>query len=193
MAAGCGYPGDNAAETVAASLSLDAQADLLAPVLRFTLPKGVGPFVEADGAREPPRGRRRSIGYGAGYEIVEAIDALIAANYPPADVWAMTPRQIEGSPHAIMSCSRFTKWPDLETTVDPNMLPWMSIPKRPTKCQNLNFRWAKRSVTARVSLKAANPAPVSSRSFAPCPTRGSATRTGLGTSVTGTSVSRVST
>ncbi len=44
-----------------------------------------------------PRSRRRSIRYGAGFEIAEAIDALIGANYPPADVWAMTPRQIAGS------------------------------------------------------------------------------------------------
>ena len=46
IAAGCGYPGDGAAETVAGNLSLDAQADLLAAILRLTLPKGVGPFVE---------------------------------------------------------------------------------------------------------------------------------------------------
>jgi hypothetical protein len=46
IAAGCGYPGDNAAETVAGGLSLDLQADLLAAILRLTLPKGVGPFVE---------------------------------------------------------------------------------------------------------------------------------------------------
>jgi hypothetical protein len=46
IAAGCGYPGDNAAETIAGSLSLDVQADFLAAILRLTLPKGVGPFVE---------------------------------------------------------------------------------------------------------------------------------------------------
>ena len=46
IAAGCGYPGDETAETVAGKLSLDAQADLLAAILRLTLPKGVGPFVE---------------------------------------------------------------------------------------------------------------------------------------------------
>src|SRR4051794_37464857 len=45
-AAGCGYPGDETAETVAGKLSLDTQADLLAAILRLTLPKGVGPFVE---------------------------------------------------------------------------------------------------------------------------------------------------
>src|SRR3954452_16971489 len=45
-AAGCGYPGDETAETVAGKLSLDAQADLLAAILRLTLPKGVGAFVE---------------------------------------------------------------------------------------------------------------------------------------------------
>ncbi len=46
IAAGCGYPGDETAETVAGKLSLDAQADLLAAILRLTLPKGIGPFVE---------------------------------------------------------------------------------------------------------------------------------------------------
>jgi hypothetical protein len=44
IAAGCGYPGDHAAEIVAGSLSLVVQADLLAAVLRLTLPRGVGPF-----------------------------------------------------------------------------------------------------------------------------------------------------
>jgi hypothetical protein len=46
IAAGCGYPADDKAESVAAKLSLDAQADLLTVILRLTLPKGVGPFVE---------------------------------------------------------------------------------------------------------------------------------------------------
>ena len=46
IAAGCGYPGDEKAEVVAGQLSLDAQADLLASILRLTLPKGIGPFVE---------------------------------------------------------------------------------------------------------------------------------------------------
>jgi hypothetical protein len=46
IAAGCGYPGDDQAEAVAGKLSLDAQADLLASILRLTLPKGIGPFVE---------------------------------------------------------------------------------------------------------------------------------------------------
>ena len=45
IAAGCGYPGDEAAERAAGKLSLDAQADLLATIRRLTLPKGVGPFV----------------------------------------------------------------------------------------------------------------------------------------------------
>ena len=45
IAAGCGYPGDEQAEAVAAKLSLDAQADFLAAILRLTLPKGLGPFV----------------------------------------------------------------------------------------------------------------------------------------------------
>jgi hypothetical protein len=46
IAAGCGYPGDNTAETIAGTLSLDVQADLLAAILRLTLPKGIGPFVQ---------------------------------------------------------------------------------------------------------------------------------------------------
>jgi enoyl-CoA hydratase/carnithine racemase len=46
IAAGCGYSGDETAEAVAGKLSLDAQADLLAAILRLTLPKGIDPFVE---------------------------------------------------------------------------------------------------------------------------------------------------
>lgn len=45
IAAGCGYPGDEKAEAVAGTLSLDAQADFLSAILRLTLPKGIGPFV----------------------------------------------------------------------------------------------------------------------------------------------------
>jgi hypothetical protein len=46
IAAGCGYPGDEQAEAVAGKLAVDAQADLLAAVVRLTLPAGLGPFVE---------------------------------------------------------------------------------------------------------------------------------------------------
>lgn len=45
IAAGCGYPGDEKAEAVAAKLSLDSQADFLTAILRLTLPRGIGPFV----------------------------------------------------------------------------------------------------------------------------------------------------
>lgn len=50
IAAGCGYLGDEKAEAKAASLSLDAQMDLLTAILRLTLPNGVGPFVAKLGA-----------------------------------------------------------------------------------------------------------------------------------------------
>ena len=46
IACGCGHPGNEAAEAVSASFSLDVQADLLAAILRLTMPQGVGPFVE---------------------------------------------------------------------------------------------------------------------------------------------------
>ena len=46
IAAGCGYPGDEQAEAVAGKLALDAQADLLASILRLTLSRGIGPFVK---------------------------------------------------------------------------------------------------------------------------------------------------
>lgn len=46
IAAGCGFPGDPDQEAAAARFSADTQADLLGPILRLTMPKGVGPFVE---------------------------------------------------------------------------------------------------------------------------------------------------
>jgi hypothetical protein len=46
IAAGCGHPADEKAEAVAGELAVDAQADLLAAILRVTLPRGLGPFVE---------------------------------------------------------------------------------------------------------------------------------------------------
>jgi len=45
IAAGCGSPGEERAEAVAGNLPIDVQADLLASVLRLTLPRGIGPFV----------------------------------------------------------------------------------------------------------------------------------------------------
>ena len=96
IAAGCGYPGDETgrggggqalARRAGRPPGRNPAADAAA---------GCRPFRrEADGARG--HSRRRSIRYGAGFEIAEAIDALIGANYPPAEVWAMTPRQIAGS------------------------------------------------------------------------------------------------
>lgn len=46
IAAGCGYPGDEKAEVMAGSLPIETQADLLAGILKLTMPRGVGPFVE---------------------------------------------------------------------------------------------------------------------------------------------------
>ncbi len=46
LAAGTGEPGNEAAETSAARLTLGDQADLLAAILRVTLPGGLDPFVE---------------------------------------------------------------------------------------------------------------------------------------------------
>lgn len=46
IAAGCGYPGDEAAEQRAGEFAVDAQADLLAAILKLTMPNGVAPFVE---------------------------------------------------------------------------------------------------------------------------------------------------
>lgn len=46
IAAGVGKPGDKATEAIADRLPLEVQIDLLAAVLRLTMPKGVGPFVE---------------------------------------------------------------------------------------------------------------------------------------------------
>lgn len=46
IAAGTGTPGDEKAEAIAASLSVDEQADLLEAILLATMPGGVGPFVQ---------------------------------------------------------------------------------------------------------------------------------------------------
>ncbi|RWQ12334.1 hypothetical protein [Mesorhizobium sp.] len=46
IAAGIGFPGDDAQEEAAGRLNVEAQADLLAATLRLTFPNGLGPFVE---------------------------------------------------------------------------------------------------------------------------------------------------
>lgn len=46
IAAGCGYPGDEKAEQIGRMLPVGEQADLLAAILKLTMPKGVGPFME---------------------------------------------------------------------------------------------------------------------------------------------------
>lgn len=46
IAAGCGQPGDEKAEAVAAKFPVAIQADLLEAILRLTMPAGIGPFVE---------------------------------------------------------------------------------------------------------------------------------------------------
>lgn len=46
IAAGTGYPGDKQAEEIAGKLALDEQADLLAAIVKLTMPGGIGPFVQ---------------------------------------------------------------------------------------------------------------------------------------------------
>ncbi|RWF44297.1 MAG: hypothetical protein EOS65_02665 [Mesorhizobium sp.] len=46
IAAGVGLPGDEEQEQIAARLPIEAQADLLAAIIKVTLPNGIGPFVE---------------------------------------------------------------------------------------------------------------------------------------------------
>lgn len=46
IAAGTGSPGDPAAESVAASLTLGEQLDLVEAILEVTMPQGIHPFVE---------------------------------------------------------------------------------------------------------------------------------------------------
>ncbi|MDE2284712.1 MAG: hypothetical protein KGK33_08880 [Hyphomicrobiales bacterium] len=65
IAAGCGYPGDEKAEAVAGKLAIDAQADLLAVIVRLTLPAGLGPFVEKLTALGGILDTRSELGAGA--------------------------------------------------------------------------------------------------------------------------------
>ena len=46
VAAGIGHPGDPKAEAWAEILPVETQLDLLDAILRLTMPKGIGPFVE---------------------------------------------------------------------------------------------------------------------------------------------------
>lgn len=46
IAAGVGFPGDEAQEAAAARLPLEAQTDILAAIIKVTLPNGIGPFFE---------------------------------------------------------------------------------------------------------------------------------------------------
>lgn len=46
IAAGCGHPGDETYEAAAANLPIDAQIDLIAPIIKMTMPDGPGPFME---------------------------------------------------------------------------------------------------------------------------------------------------
>jgi hypothetical protein len=50
IAAAAGHPGDDAREAAAARLPLGTQADLLAAIMRQTMPRGLRPFVAALGA-----------------------------------------------------------------------------------------------------------------------------------------------
>lgn len=46
IAAGCGHPGDELAEAASSRLGLDDQAELLAAIVKLTMPQGIGPFVD---------------------------------------------------------------------------------------------------------------------------------------------------
>jgi hypothetical protein len=92
IAAGCGYPADDKAESVAAKLSARCTGGPPHGHLALDATGGCRPFRgETDGTWGNSSRRRRSIRYGAGFEIAEAIDALIGANSPPSDVWMTAP------------------------------------------------------------------------------------------------------
>ncbi|TGQ69517.1 hypothetical protein EN829_015040 [Mesorhizobium sp. M00.F.Ca.ET.186.01.1.1] len=46
IAAGVGHPGDEAYQTAAGRLPLEAQVDILGAIIKVTLPNGIGPFLE---------------------------------------------------------------------------------------------------------------------------------------------------
>ncbi len=89
IAAGCGYPGD-VQQKQSPVVFRSSSRPICSPLSYVSLCRGASALSsKADGTRDLTRRRRRSIRYGGGYEIAEAIDALI--------VWMMTPRQIAGS------------------------------------------------------------------------------------------------
>lgn len=61
IAAGCGQPGDEAAERVAATLAVETQLDVLEAIGRLTFTKGFGPFVNRIVALAA---QARSVNYG---------------------------------------------------------------------------------------------------------------------------------
>jgi hypothetical protein len=46
IACACGFPGDKDAEQIASKLTLDESAALLEKIIPFTMPDGLGPFVQ---------------------------------------------------------------------------------------------------------------------------------------------------
>ena len=96
IAAGTGDPGDPVAEEAAGRLGIDEQADLLAAILRVTLPKGVGPFVEKLAGLGAGLDAAGPSGTGPATTSRKRVERLIASGHPPAAAWGCTPRQLAG-------------------------------------------------------------------------------------------------